>query len=451
MDGSDAVVVIGAGVSGLSACCELTRAGVEVICVEARDRVGGRIFTITDPFSPLPIELGAEFVHGLPPESWQLIRSGRLTVFDCAESAVHIVDGQVQKGADAWEQVDEITEEMKRVAASGDDPTFLDFITGVDYPADAKEMATSYVEGFNAARKEDIGVASLAFDSAAADAIAGDRNFRLASGYDRFVDVLRSGIDGSRCRLKLSSIVHQVRWSRGAVEIALRSAISGRTETIHCKRVVVTLPLGVLQQDSGGTGAVEFVPEPAKILESARALRFGDVMRVVLRFTHPWWEERTDLVDAGFWLSQERYFPTWWTSLPVRTALLIGWSAGPHADELVGRSRVEVLRVALDDLARVSRMSVERLNQMLEAAYFHDWQADPFSRGAYSYVPAGAMKARESLAVPVAETLFFAGEATETTGHSATVHGAIASGKRAAEQVIRSLENYTATQTTESV
>jgi monoamine oxidase len=77
---------------------------------------------------------------------------------------------------------------------------------------------------------------------------------------------------------------------------------------------------------------------------------------------------------------------------------------------------------------------------LLEAAYSHDWHGDPFACGAYSYVPAGALAARKILAEPVADTLYFAGEATNLNGHSATVHGAIASGKRAARQCIAAAE-----------
>jgi monoamine oxidase len=72
----------------------------------------------------------------------------------------------------------------------------------------------------------------------------------------------------------------------------------------------------------------------------------------------------------------------------------------------------------------------------LESWYFHDWQADPFARGAYSFVLAGGLDARAALAQPLDDTLFFAGEATNSDGHTATVHGAIASGRRAAREVI---------------
>jgi monoamine oxidase len=116
--------------------------------------------------------------------------------------------------------------------------------------------------------------------------------------------------------------------------------------------------------------------------------------------------------------------------------LLTGWSAGPHADELLDQSRSVVVSAALTALARMTGYARERLNGLLEAAYTHGWDEDPFALGAYSYVPAGALDARKRLAEPVAGTLYFAGEATNLDGHSGTVHGAIASGKRAARQCI---------------
>ena len=83
------------------------------------------------------------------------------------------------------------------------------------------------------------------------------------------------------------------------------------------------------------------------------------------------------------------------------------------------------MKVRTDDLAR-----------LLEAEYIHDWQSDPFSRGAYSYGKVGADGAQEALASPVENTLFFAGEATDTGGHNGTVHGAVASGVRAAREIL---------------
>jgi monoamine oxidase len=92
--------------------------------------------------------------------------------------------------------------------------------------------------------------------------------------------------------------------------------------------------------------------------------------------------------------------------------------------------------LALRTLATLLHIGSEQLAQLLDAAYFHDWQTNPFSRGAYSYDAVSSDDAQQTLATPVENTLFFAGEATDTTGHNGTVHGAIASGRRAAREIL---------------
>ncbi len=432
------VLIIGAGAAGLTALRELCAAGLKVLCVEARDRIGGRIFTIHDPLAPVPIELGAEFVHGRPPEIWDVIRAAGLTAYDCAENAVHIKNGKVQHDGDAWELVSRVMDGMQKAASDGEDQTFLSFLERSKYPRNAKELAASYVEGFNAARKEEIGIASLAQDARASDAIDGDRSFRIMNGYHSLITALLYGREDLLSKLRLSSIVERVEWRKGSAKVHVRSGLTGRIEKLRSSRVVLTVSLGVLQADPNAPGAIQFDPEPGEILTAARALRFGHVIRIVLRFREAFWESNTKLADAGFLLSDEQCFPTWWTPRPVHAPVITGWSAGPHADSLLGQPRSAIIKHALKDLARITNFNVPRVSSLVEAAYLHDWHEDPFSRGAYSYVPAGALPFRAALAEPVAETLFFAGEATELSGHSATVHGAIASGRRVAERILKS-------------
>ena len=136
--------------------------------------------------------------------------------------------------------------------------------------------------------------------------------------------------------------------------------------------------------------------------------------------------------DAAFFHAPQVDFPTVWTQMPMRAPLLVAWAGGPRAlavaqnaapGEVVGRA-----------VATLQTMFGKRckLESELEGAYYHDWQADPFARGAYSYVTVGGGKARSELAAPLADTLFFAGEATDTQGETATVTGALQSGTRAA-------------------
>jgi monoamine oxidase len=416
MPPSDAdVIVIGAGASGLTAARDLERAGRSVICLEARDRIGGRIFTIHDPLTPLPIELGAEFIHGRPPEIWDIVHAARLPVHETSGRMVHAGAHTADPG-----DMDRVIEDIKNRGADEPDESFLSFVERRDYSRTDRLAAAGFVEGFDAARKERIGVASLAQEERAADAIDGDCSFHISSGYDS----LALGL--ARPCVRLNAIVESVVWRRGSVAVQVRSALDAHRETLHAKRVVVTVPLGVLQE-----AGIRFEPEPTAILEAARALEFGQAIRVTLRFDRAFWEDNETVAGAGFIFSDEAVFPTWWTTLPVAAPVITGWSAGPKADPLLGKSRSEVVSAALGSLGRILGETPGRL----ENAWFHDWHADPFSRGAYSYVPAGALPARQRLAEPVEDTLYFAGEATDLLGYGGTVHGAIASGHRVARQI----------------
>jgi monoamine oxidase len=421
------VVIVGAGAAGLSALKELDRAGRKALCLEARGRIGGRVHTRIDPLSPAPVELGAEFIHGRSPEIWGLIRSHGLRVYDIAGGAIRIEHGKVQHRADGWELIHEVIEDMQAAAREESDKSFSDFLEHSSHSEDAKRLAMHYVEGFNAARGERISVQSLAKDAEAAAEIDGDSSFRFVDGYHRLIRQIVAGVDDLQAKLRVNSIVKSIQWSEGRASVAFRSRDERNTVRAAC--AIVTVPLGAL-------GAIAFQPEPDDVLQAARDLEFGQVMRVVMRFREAFWEKDDELADAGFLLSDEQFFPTWWTTRPIHAPVLIGWSAGPHAEAMLDTRRAEILSKAVADLSHIIGLRQSRLNEMLEAAYFHNWHGDPFARGAYSYVPVGGLDARERLARPVKETLYFAGEATELNGHSATVHGAIASGKRAARQIL---------------
>jgi monoamine oxidase len=425
------VAIVGAGAAGLSALRELDRAGCPALCLEARQRIGGRIFTIHDPLSSLPIELGAEFVHGRPPEIWDIIKAAPLTAYDCGQTAIRMRNGRVVDD-DAWSTIDRVMEDMRLAAQREADLPFSEFLANSVHSEEAKRWAAGYVEGFNAARQEIAGIHSLAQDMAAADRINGDHAFRLADGYQALALYLLAGVVEPARKLRLNSIVESIAWRSGDVSVHVRHALTGGHTIVRCRRVIITVPLGVLQAQ----GAIRFEPEPADVLHAASQLAVGHVVRVVLRFREAFWEESQSLSSAGFLLSDEDVFPTWWTLLSVRAPLLIGWSAGSHADPLLGRPEAHVISRALDAITRITGTDPARTANLLEASYFHDWHADPFSRGAYSYVPARALPSRAALAEPVSETLYFAGEATDLSGHSATVHGAIATGQRAARQIL---------------
>ncbi len=261
------MIVIGAGAAGLTAARELERAGLRVICLEARDRIGGRILTVHDPVTPVPIELGAEFVHGRPTE----IQDLGLPVREMTGEMIHT-------GA-AVGDPHRVLEDIERVASEEHDESFLSFIERRGYSSDERLSATGYVEGFNAARKERISVASLAQDARAADAIDGDSSFHISAGYDSLARAIAPS------DVRLNAIVESVAWRRGEAVVHVRGG-----QPLRAGKVVVTVPLGVLQ-----AGDIRWSPEPTQILEAARALEFGQAYRVTLRFDRPCWA-----ANAGF-------------------------------------------------------------------------------------------------------------------------------------------------------
>ena len=430
------VLIVGAGVAGLAALRELDRAGLRGRCIEAQDRIGGRIFTLHHPLSPAPVELGAEFVHGRPREIWDIASRAGLPIVERGWNAIRMNGGKLAQDEEMGDAIDRAMSAVEEAAAEGHDETFANFIGRADFAAPVKRRATRYVEGFNAADAGRIGIASLAQDALAAGQIDGDRSFFMPNGYDSVPLALLHGIESLEDKLQLNSVVETIEWEPGETAVHLRSALDGHREVLRARRVIVTIPLGVLQAEPGektaDAGAIRFDPEPAENLAAARSLAFGEVCRVTLRLHRSFWESRPELSRAGFIFSDQPVFPTWWRPYPFHTPLVTGWSAGPAAAPLLGQPRTTVVSSAIQSFEKISGISP----LPVQAAYFHDWHADPFFRGAYSYVPAGRLPARETLAAPVANTLYFAGEATDLDGHSATVHGAIASGIRAARHVI---------------
>jgi monoamine oxidase len=407
------VAIIGAGASGLAAAQQLLQSGLRVCCLEARNRIGGRIYTVHD--APVPIELGAEFVHGRPAEIVELAERAGLPLCETGGRPVSLVESSGFGSPE--EDGFRVLEDLTRLAGEEHDETFQSFLDRSDYSVEQQRQASAFVEGFNAARREVIGVASLAQDQRASDLIEGDRAFRVREGYDALMDVLARGVD-----IRLDTQVDAIEWRKGEATVWWR-----KIQALRVRRVLITVPLGVLQSN-----AIRFEPEPSEALAAARSLRFGDAFRVTFLFDRAFWEERAETEGAGFLFSDEPLFPVWWTGRPAEPRLITGWSAGPKADALLGLSRDAVIARALETLSRIMRMHAPAPR----GAWFHDWHADPYSRGAYSYVPAGALPARRKLAQPVADTLFFAGEATDQIGYGGTVHGAIASGRRAAGQIL---------------
>jgi len=418
----------------LSAAIDLAREDLNPRILEARNRLGRRILTVQDPVLQAPVELGAEFIHGLPPEIWEILQTERVVPIEVEGDDWCFRDGTLSK-CDFFAEVDDL---LSRLNGNGQDESFADFLTreGKHFSQETREWALGYVTGFHAADPKKISVHSLVKSTQADEKIEGHRAFRIPDGYRWLVEHFRGQLEKLRVPIQLDTIVEAIEWQPGGVTVFAK--YRGQAVSFKARFGLITLPLGVLQSNS-----IRFSPELPKQKQDAMAhLAMGNVTRVSLRFRERFWEAirpvpGESLSNISFLFSRRDWFPTWWTPMPRRLPVITGWAPFPNADYLSGRSRDYVVERSLDTLSALFDQPRIRLQQLLEEAHYHDWQADPFSRGAYSYVCIGGEDAEEHLASPIANTLFFAGEATDGNGHNGTVHGAIARGHRAATEISR--------------
>ena len=437
------VLIIGAGAAGLAAARNLSGAGRRICILEARQRAGGRILTSHIAGLPLPIELGAEFIHGDAHETFDIVTAAAL-------KACELPDTHWWSQGGRWSSVD-FWEKIERIQSSVDglrrDVSFAEFLRSrKNLPARTRQIALGFVEGYHAAHADRISAMALASADGEQDEDGGgNKQFRILDGYDALIEWLRAGLDPERAETLFGTVATTVRWRRGHVEVETRAARGTVERRITARAAIITLPIGVWKAPREQEGALRFDP-PLKTKEKAlRQLEVGHVVKIVFRFAEPFWDDPAFLrkrarkvtgsgLPLNFVHAADRFVPTWWTSAPIRSPLLTGWAGGHAADALFAEGGDAMTDRALDSLAAIFAMRRRTLDQLLVARWTHDWQGDPFSRGAYSYAGVGGRGAHRALSRPVESTLFFAGEAT-SSDQTGTVAGAIESGRRAAREL----------------
>jgi monoamine oxidase len=429
------VVIIGAGAAGLTAARGLAARGRRVLVLEARDRVGGRIDPRIEPGWPAGFEAGAEFVHGRAPAIERLVRLGRWRLREVEERHWQGDGRRLVRIDGRWKAALALLEELPQ---AGRDRTFDELAAAAGWRRragpDVRGLLRTYVEGFNAAPADRIGLQGLRLQTRAASAIDGDRLFRLPGGYGPLVDLLARRARRAGAVFRMGTEARGVRWRRGRAIVETRALLGARSSRLATRAVVVTVPLGVLRA-SVGAGRLRFDPPlPRDKRRAIRALGVGQVVRALLRFRQPL--QARGAQDLTFLHVPGAAFPTFWRAADGEDRVLVAWAGGPAARDLEGRPTGETARAALRSLARGLSRDAATLAAELEAFRVFDWQADPHARGAYSFIPVGALDAVARLAAPLADTVFFAGEATHTAGATGTVHGALDTGERVVREIL---------------
>jgi monoamine oxidase len=425
-------IVVGAGAAGLSCAQNMRRAGLDVVVLEAQARIGGRMKT-SRAWPDMPVELGASWVHGVSGNpAGELAGAAGLDLrpTDYDNRLVYSeFDGLLDQRA--LDRLESLERRLERYADNapgsglenscksrprGTLENRLIRLMRLESPSVAKHrrglfVLNSLIEHEYAA---DFEALSRCFWSEGQDGAGGDAI--VTGGFDRLATSMADQLD-----IRLTQIVERVDYSNGGVRVTTQSG----SETADV--VVLTVPLGVLQQ-----GGIQFGPAlPTLKQDAVHALGSGLLNKCILRFDEAHWPEQTEMFNR---LADQR--GAWAEFLN-----LAAYDQGPGMMCFNASSFARGLETAND--ADTGAAAMEALRGMFGSRLpdpvgiqVTRWGQDPFARGSYSYP--GEFTRRDSrirLLEPVDQRVFFAGEATSTLAPG-TVHGAILSGRAAANAVV---------------
>jgi monoamine oxidase len=417
------VVVVGAGAAGLACARHLLHEGQDILVIEARNRIGGRVHSIAAEGHDL--ELGAEFLHGAP-EVLPKDLHERLLFLDVLDHHHVLRKKKLHFKKHFWEEIEKALKSLNEKRKN--DRSFQDFLSKKKMKGEIKDLVISLVEGFYGADVEKVGEKGLArAEEAEVPDLNGRDLFRPLPGWGSVLDGLLSSEEKSRV-LRINHRLEKIEWKPS--RCVLRGEGPTGTFQIQAKKCIVTLPLGVLQSKNF------FEPlSPAfeKFLSGfLSGLHMGHVQKLSFEFSSRFWETLTPEPVGFLHAPSDQDFPTWWTEMPLRLPRLVAWQGGPKAYEMAAWSEEKIVTAALRTLSFLTRKNFEFLKKELRKVHTHNWSQDPLSQGAYSYP---GINGESQGPTSFENTLYFAGEAFIQGSARGTVHGALESGFQTAREI----------------
>lgn len=418
------VIVVGAGFSGLAAARRLVEADFEVVVLEARERIGGRVWT-SRRWKDAPMDLGGSWIHGISGNPLTAVAdaAGAARVATSEDADILYLPGArvAGEGFEARLEAMEALVERARVGA-GELDEDLSLEAAILRELDGRKLAAEDRQAL------DFWVsASIEHEYAAdwgdlsAQNFDDDSGFEgpevvFPQGYGTLADYLAKGLD-----IHLGQKVSRIDARGEGVKVAASGG------SFSADAVIVSVPLGVLKK-----GAIEFLPGlPAGHREAIEELEMGLLNKAILRFPKAFWDKEYDwLAYAG--QKRGRWAEFFSLLRPTGLPILMGFNAGAYGREIEAWSDTQIVDDAMAALRDMFGSKIPRPSDF----QLTRWASDPLAYGSYSYLPPGATsETRAALARPSSEKVVFAGEATSPQ-YSATVHGAYLSGLRAADELI---------------
>jgi monoamine oxidase len=412
------IIIIGAGCAGLMAMKELLAAGHSVCLLEASGHAGGRIATVIEKGFDMPVETGAEFIHGKLPLTRKLLRKAHIPYQPIEGRMVSVSNGKWDKGEAHEKHWGELMHQLRKQKTDITIRAFLEkYFSGNEYKG-LRNAVQRFAEGFDLADIDKASILSVKKEWQHEE----QTQYRIPGGYKQLVDYLQNDCLIMKGKLYFNCAARTIDYRRNHVMVT-----TSNKKKFEAKRLIVTASMGVLQ-----AGLIKFKPGLGAQQDAIMQIGFGSVIKILLQFSRPFWKDKGD--DAGFFITNEK-IPTWWTQLPADNNLLTGWLGGSEAAKRSKQKEAIILRDALLSLSSVFSIEPTLLKKQLVHYKIVRWQDHKYVRGGYSYSTLFSEKAIEILSEPVAGTIFFAGEAIYSGESGGTVEAALQSGLAVAKKV----------------
>jgi monoamine oxidase len=415
-------LIVGAGAAGLMAGLELARAGKKVTVLEARERCGGRIWTLPAGEFGYPAEGGPEFVHGAAPVTRVVMREAGLSLQRRGGTRWSKRTGTLLPDDAPLPHAGEFYRTLVEVKADLPVADFLEkYFSDPRYDG-LRRSVTRTVEGYDAADPHRMSTFALREEWLARD---DGEHGRIAGGYGAIIDHLAAECRRHGATIHLGAVVEAIQETAGRVAACCRDGARFEGDA-----AILTVPLPLLSE-------ISLPPATRERAVTAADIGYGNVVKLLLRFATKWWANQggDDFSDLSFLISNA-VVPTWWTQHPAEHKVLTGWYAGPKADGVASLSEVELVEMGLASLADIFELPTERIRGELVASRAINWGNDPFARGAYSYATPKTRAAQSVLRKSDGGAIFFSGEALYAGPDMGTVEAALASGRETAQTIL---------------